>query len=157
VAYNDFYPKGVEPSEPNITALLDPANLKWKALVTPGTPIPTPWEKRGFDEMDRAYQKVREELNARIATLMRSGAPASEVDALNEQSERLSREHAAKVDAYLAKSAFVGKVGAFEGAGYAAEGLYRPMLDCIMFTKGSKPFCNVCQDAIRRMIDHYGE
>ncbi len=27
VAYNDFYPKGVEP---DITALLDPADLKWK-------------------------------------------------------------------------------------------------------------------------------
>ncbi len=30
VSYNDFYPKGIEPLEPNITALLDPANVKWK-------------------------------------------------------------------------------------------------------------------------------
>ena len=29
VSYNDFYPKGVEPLEPNITALLDPAHVKW--------------------------------------------------------------------------------------------------------------------------------
>jgi hypothetical protein len=36
----------VEPHEPNVTALLDPANLKWKDLVQPGTPIPTPWDKR---------------------------------------------------------------------------------------------------------------
>ena len=41
VAYNDFYPKGVEPLEPNITALLDPSNVKWKELATPGVPIPT--------------------------------------------------------------------------------------------------------------------
>lgn len=37
-----FYPRGVEPWEPNITALLDPANLKWGDLVVAGTPIPTP-------------------------------------------------------------------------------------------------------------------
>jgi hypothetical protein len=157
VAYSDFYPKGVEPASPNVTALLDPANLKWKALVTPGTPIPTPWEKAGFDEMDRAYQKTREELNARIATLMRAGAPAAEVDALKERAETLSKSHADEVDAYLAKSAWVGKVGAFEGAGYASHGLYRPMLDCIMFTKGRKPFCTVCRDAISRVIDHFDE
>ncbi|MCJ7524564.1 MAG: IgA Peptidase M64, partial [Candidatus Aminicenantes bacterium] len=37
VAYNEFYPAGVEPLEPNITALLDPKNLKWKELVTKKT------------------------------------------------------------------------------------------------------------------------
>ncbi|MBI4916605.1 MAG: peptidase M64, partial [Acidobacteria bacterium] len=60
-------------------------------------------------------------------------------------------------DAFLAKSAFAGKVGAFEGAGYAAEGLYRSSLDCIMFTKGDKPFCPVCARAIRRVIASYEE
>src|SRR5215210_8503328 len=35
----------IEPWEPNATALLDPANLKWKDLVEPGTPVPTPWNK----------------------------------------------------------------------------------------------------------------
>jgi hypothetical protein len=157
VAYTDFYPKGVEPDAPNITALLDPANLKWKDLVTSGTPIPTPWEKAGYDTMDLAYQKVREELNAKIAAAKRAGAPRDEVEKMQHDADRLSREHAAKVDAYLAKSAFVGKVGAFEGAGYSSQGLYRPMLDCIMFSKGAKPFCRVCQRAIARMIEHYGE
>jgi len=33
----------LEPWEPNVTALKDPANVKWKALLTPGVPIPTPW------------------------------------------------------------------------------------------------------------------
>jgi hypothetical protein len=157
VAYTDFYPKGVEPDAANITALLDPANLKWKALATPGTPIPTPWEKADYDAMDLAYQKVREELNAKIAAAKRGGAPRAEVEKMQEEADRLSREHAAKVDAYLAKSAFVGQVGAFEGAGYSSTGLYRPMLDCIMFSKGVKPFCAVCRQAIVRMIDHYGE
>jgi IgA Peptidase M64/Peptidase M64 N-terminus len=157
VAYTDFYPKGVEPDAPNITALLDPANLKWKALVTPGTPIPTPWAKADYDVMDLAYQKVREELNAKIAAAKRGGAPREEVETMQEDADRLSRRHAAEVDAYLAKSAFAGQVGAFEGAGYASTGLYRPMLDCIMFSKGAKPFCTVCRNAIVQMIERYGE
>ena len=41
-AYNEFYPPGVEPWEPNVTALLDPKNVKWKELLTPGVPVPTP-------------------------------------------------------------------------------------------------------------------
>ncbi len=157
VAYTDFYPKDVEPDAPNVTALLDPAHLKWRTLVTPGTPVPTPWEKADYDTMDRAYQKVREELNAKIAVAKREGAPRAEVEKMQEESDRLSRENAAKVDAYLAKSAFVGRVGAFEGAGYASEGLFRPMLDCIMFSKGVKPFCAVCRRALAEVIDHYGE
>ena len=42
VAYNDLYPKGMEPWEPNITALLDTANVKWGDLIRAGTPVPTP-------------------------------------------------------------------------------------------------------------------
>lgn len=156
-AYNDFYPRGVEPVEPNITALRDPANLKWKALVTPGTAVPTPWEKADYDTQDMAYQKVRQALNEKIAVAKRSGAPEAEVAKLQEESERLSREAAEKADAYLAKSKYVGVVGAFEGAGYSAHGLYRPMLDCLMFSKGAKPLCKVCQAAVERRIEHFGE
>src|SRR5512142_2444030 len=47
VAYNPSATR-VEPWEPNITALLDPDRLKWKALVEPGTPLPTPWDKAAF-------------------------------------------------------------------------------------------------------------
>lgn len=45
-------------------------------------------------------------------------------------------------------------VGAFDGAGYFRCGLYRPQYDCRMRTLG-KPFCVVCQDAIRRVLDPY--
>lgn len=157
VAYNDFYPRGVEPSEPNITALLEPDNLKWKEQVSEGVSIPTPWEKEAFDEMDMAYQKVRTEINDKIAEMKRSDAPPEETAEIEDRSERLSREHAEKVDAYLAQSRFSGKVGAFEGAGYSAKGLYRPMLDCLMFTKGDKPFCKVCEKAVIRVIRFYSE
>ncbi|MBE3129703.1 MAG: peptidase M64, partial [Acidobacteria bacterium] len=155
VAYNEFYPRGVEPAEPNITALLEPGRLKWKNLTSPGVEIPTRWEKADFDAMDNAYQKIRGEINAKIAKLKREGADAAEVARVEEESERLSREHADKVDAFLRASKYWGKVGAFEGAGYAAQGLYRPQLDCLMFTKGTKPFCKVCEAAVVRTILNY--
>jgi len=157
VAYSEFYPRGVEPTEPNITALLDPKNLKWKNLVTLGIEIPTPWEKEDFDQMDMNYQKIRNKINQEIARNKREGAPKEEVEKLEEKSENLSRLHANKMDEYLQKSMFWEKVGAFEGAGYSAQGLYRPMIDCLMFTKGTKPFCKVCEQAVIRVIKHYSE
>ncbi|GAH38706.1 unnamed protein product, partial [marine sediment metagenome] len=157
VAYNEFYPRGVEPTEPNITALLDPKNIKWKDLLTPHIEIPTPWEKEGFDKMDLAYQKIRREINEKIARMKREKAPQAEVEKVEQESDRLSRDHAKKVDDYFSKSRFRDKVGVFEGAGYSAKGLYRPMLDCLMFTKGKKPFCKVCEQAVIRVIKHYSE
>ncbi|MDR2626781.1 MAG: IgA Peptidase M64 [Dysgonamonadaceae bacterium] len=41
VAYDDFYNLRVEPWEPNITTLVD-FDRKWKDMLRPGTPIPTP-------------------------------------------------------------------------------------------------------------------
>ncbi len=154
VAYNDFYPKGVEPVEPNITALMDPAALKWRDLVTSETDVPTPWEKAEFDAMDLAYQSRRGELNDGIAVASRSGAPPERVAELQAEAERLSLEHARRVDEFLAASSGAGKVGAFEGAGYSSVGLYRPAVDCIMFSKGSKPFCPVCRRALEQAIRH---
>ncbi len=99
VSYNEFYPRGVEPWEPNITALLDPERLKWAELVEDGTPIPTPADDPRFGE----------------------------------------------------------KVGAFEGAGYAAKGLFRPAVDCKMFSKGHQEFCAVCKKAMIEMIHRYAQ
>lgn len=92
VTYETGTRQTVEPWEPNVTALLDPAQLKWRDLVEPGTPLPTP-------------------------------------------------------------ISFKGKVGAFEGAGYEASGLYRPEAECIMSVKNLVSFCRVCQRAISRIID----
>ncbi len=41
VAYTDFYPRGVEPWEPNITTLVD-FESKWKHLISNDIPVPTP-------------------------------------------------------------------------------------------------------------------
>jgi hypothetical protein len=45
VAYNDFYPAGVEPWEPNITTLID-FERKWKDMIPENTPIPTPDDEK---------------------------------------------------------------------------------------------------------------
>ncbi len=97
VAYNDFYPLNVEPLEPNITTLVD-FDSKWKDMLDPGTPVPTP---------DTPEYK--------------------------------------------------NKVGVFEGGGYVAKGVYRPMEDCSMKTATVNNFCPVCRRAIQRMIDFYSK
>jgi len=157
VAYNEFYPAGVEPLEPNITALLDPKNLKWKDLVTKKTAVPTPWEKAAYEKMEQVYQKKRQETNEKIAALKRSNAPKEEIEALQAQSEEMSRLNGLEVNAFFKKSRFQGKVGVFEGAGYAAKGLFRPMLDCLMFSRGLRPLCKVCEQAVERTIRYYSE
>jgi len=50
-----------------------------------------------------------------------------------------------------------GRVGAFEGGGYRAKGIYRPEVDCIMFTRNPTHYCRVCTRAIEEMIDLYSE
>ena len=155
VAYNDFYPKNLEPVEPNITRLLDKNNLKWKDVITPGIEIPTPWEKEDYDKMDYAWQKERRQMNNHIAELKRNKAPQNEIDAAQNEYNTKDKIHSDEVDKYLRSSKYWGKVGAFEGAGYSAKGMYRPMLDCIMFSKGAKPFCKVCEEHIKKVINRY--
>ena len=157
VAYNDFYPMGYEPVEPNITALLNPPEVKWKNLISPGVKIPTPWEKAEFDSSDLKWQSERRELNSKIAELKKDKAPQDQIEKAEEEYNKKDKIHAEWVDSYLSKSKYAGKVGAFEGAGYASKGLYRPMLDCIMFSKGAKPFCRVCEEAIIKVIKFYSE
>jgi hypothetical protein len=46
-------------------------------------------------------------------------------------------------------------VGAYEGGGYTAKGIYSPFIDCRMKSNDAKQFCPVCTDAINRKIDFY--
>ncbi len=130
----------IEPWEPNVTALLDPAKLKWKDLVEAGTPLPTPWRKEQFEAMQREVQERRRQARAQ-------NRPESEMTAL-------FREERKKEDELLAKDQYAGKVGAFEGAYYEAKGYFRPQEDCIMFTRYER-FCAVCRRAIERVIAMY--
>jgi hypothetical protein len=141
VAYETGAPQLQEPWEPNVTALRDPAALKWRDLVTPGTPLPTPWEKDAFEKHSRAIQARRREIRKR-------NAPEEEMNAL-------FREQRAFEEKLLSGMQFSGRVGAFEGASYEARGLYRPEADCIMFSRDRVGFCRVCRRGISRIIDLY--
>lgn len=141
VAYTPATVK-VEPWEPNATAMLDPKELKWKDLVPPGIPIPTPWLKEEYDNQSREYQTRREKLRA-------ENRPEEEIEAL-------FRENRAMEEKIFAREKYSKQPGAFEGAIYEAKGYYRPELDCIMFTRTTE-FCTVCRRAIERVIDLYSE
>ncbi len=52
-------------------------------------------------------------------------------------------------------SKYKDKVGAFEGGGYVAKGVYRPREDCSMKTATVNNFCPVCKRAIQQIIDFY--
>jgi hypothetical protein len=97
VAYKDFYDLTVEPTDPNLTTLVN-FESKWKNLVDKNTPVPTPVSPEYKD-----------------------------------------------------------KIGAFEGGGYVAKGIYRPKQDCTMKSISVNNFCPVCKDAIIKMIDFYAE
>jgi hypothetical protein len=62
VAYETGATDLPEPWEPNITALKDPSRLKWRDLVEPGTPIPTPWDKTEYETKSRETQARRRAL-----------------------------------------------------------------------------------------------
>ena len=124
VAYNDLYPLDVEPWEPNITTLQCDGKAKWHDLLTPGLPVPTPWGKAAYDS---------------LSALRNNG---NNVQEIGEQMDKL-----------LKSPELLGKIGCFEGGGYASQGVYRPALNCRMFSKSLVEFCPVCKQAIRQMID----
>ncbi|WP_426208998.1 M64 family metallopeptidase [Massilia sp. TWP1-3-3] len=132
--------KRMEPWEPNVTALRDPAALKWKRHVLAGTPLPTPWPKAEYEEHSRAYQKRR-------AALRAANRPESDMNAL-------FREDLAFTGKLFSQAPQRRTVGAFEGANYEAKGFYRSEMQCIMFDR-SERFCNVCNDGIETIIDLY--
>ena len=130
----------VEPYEPNVTALLDPENLKWKHLVAPNTPLPTPWPKTAFEEHSIAVQQRRAQMRA-------DNVPEAEMNELF----RFTKKH---VENLFSTSEYRDAVGAFEGANYEAEGYYRSEQNCLMFTRHEQ-FCLVCRAAINKVIDEY--
>lgn len=54
-----------------------------------------------------------------------------------------------------ATGVYKDKVGVFEGGGYVAKGVYRPVQDCSMKSVSFDNFCVVCKNAIQKMIDFY--
>lgn len=130
----------VEPWEKNITALFDKDKLKWNDLVDPATPLPTPWNKEVFDSRGYAIQKERDSLRKALV-------PESVMEDL------FIRQMRGEDELFNAEK-FRDNTGAFEGAGYLAKGLYRPQVDCIMYTRHMK-FCSVCNRTIVSVIEQY--
>jgi IgA Peptidase M64 len=129
----------VEPWEPNVTALLERDELKWRHLVATSTPLPTPWPKAAFEAFQRDVQARRKQIRA-------ERLPESAMDAL-------FREEQAHVTQLFRAERYRTAVGAFQGANYDAQAYYRPQLDCIMFTRNQVPFCRVCESALEQVID----
>ncbi len=140
VAYAPAGAVRVEPWEPNVTALHDPAAVKWSKRVTGGTPIPTPWSKAEFEAYERTVQATRQQLR-------KDRRPESEMTTLF----RTEQAHEGEL---FDRSPYRRAVGAFEGANYEATGYYRPQMQCIMFSRADS-FCQVCRDAISDIIDLY--
>ncbi len=154
VSYNEFFPEGQEPHEPNITRLLDPDNVKWKHLLTPDIPIPTPWGQDEIAALEAQGAVLRGEMRTELARLQESGAAAEQIDearqgyreridALNSEAREVRRHY---------QELYRGQVGVFEGAGYSAKGIYRSEVHVGMFYEGS--YGPVSEEAIRRIIEH---
>jgi len=118
------------PWEPNVSPLVD-GKVRWQAKIAADVPVPTPWRKDEYVTLAKQARDAREHVEPDSAT---------KVD----------------IDGFLRNEPYYGKLGAFEGARYTAEGLYRPEVDCRMFSKTAKHFCSICNDtigaAIKRVI-----
>ncbi|MDJ0867687.1 MAG: M64 family metallopeptidase [Myxococcota bacterium] len=129
VTYEFFEDEAGEPWQANVTA--DPTRPKWREWIEPDTPLPSPWEQPAFDAL----------MARRERAVSAGGSEATARRLLDEAAELLrAQPHA-------------GRVGAFEGACYRARGLFRPEVDCMMFTRTCERFCRVCTQAIHRRID----
>lgn len=140
VAYQTGAAITTEPWEPNVTALKDTAQLKWKKHVKADTALPTSWPKAVYEDASRAFQKIRTELR-------KNNRPESEMSAL-------FRKDLMESTQLFSKDPNYSVIGAFEGANYEAKGYYRSQMQCLMFDRSTK-FCLVCQDGITDIINLY--
>jgi hypothetical protein len=154
VSYNDFYPKGVEPLEPNITALLDPSHVKWADQLSPGIAVPTEYGKDRIEALQAGLRDNRSAQGKALEAAKKRGAPGKEIKAIETKFKAAGEALDARIAAVREEYApLADKVGVFEGAGYASKGLYRPMITCNMIGNPKNEFCRVCQRAIARMIE----
>ena len=159
VAYENFYTPGIEPLAENITALLDPENLKWGDLLTPGLEIPTPWGKETYDSLTTELQKTYMQRRDTLAALIRNSVDEETIARVKKEfTEKISSIHN-QIEEFYSTHPLKGKVGVFEGAGYTAEGFYRPTVNSIMhrFAADEKYFYPVNERAIIRIIQYYSD
>jgi hypothetical protein len=159
VAYEEFYPRGIEPLEPNITALLDPEHVKWAEYIDPDLPVPTPWGREKFDLLLEEYGQISTKKQHEIDSLRQAGANQAAFDSLEDKYAGLRTQTWKKIDQFFELHPLKGRIGVFEGAGYMSDGFYRPTINSIMhrFSLSEKYFYPVNEAAIKRVIEYYTE
>ncbi len=157
VSYVDFYPPGVEPAEANITALLDPENVKWKDLLSPGLEVPTDWDKEIYDSLSLVLTDLYLEKNDTLTALKAAAVDPEQFKKVEAEYDQKIKKVKKETDDFMFNHPLRDKIGVFEGAGYASTGLYRPTIYSIMhrFNVGDKTFKEVNEKAIIEVIDFY--
>ena len=155
VSYDEFFPPGVEPLESNITALLDPENIKWKDLLSPGIEVPTPWGQEEIEALRRQKAEGGGKIKARIDKLNAKGRSADRLDKLRKKIAKADGKIDEEIKRIKAeyREKYKDKIGAFEGAGYTAKGLYRSQINVGFFSNSQ--YNPVSRRAIERVIGHY--
>ncbi len=130
----------VEPYQLNVTTHTEKSKIKWGDLIDEQTPLPTPWGKEKFNQHSRQIQQKREQMRKEKVS--------------EKKMEALFKKQREWEEDYLSSVPHAGEVGAYEGAMYHSEGIYRSEPNCIMFTR-TDHFCAACQRAINMVIDQY--
>jgi hypothetical protein len=157
VAYEDFFTPGVEPLDPNITILLDTANVKWKQYLSPGIKVPTEWGKSTFDSLNNRIATLKIERDEAFKVLDKSGAGAAEIEKTSKEYKNKIAEVNKKLDDFINHHPLKDKVGVFEGANYTSKGFYRPTLMSLMhkFSEHEMSYGIVNEQAIISAINYF--
>lgn len=159
VSYENFYPNGVEPTEPNITALLDTHHIKWEQYLTPGIAVPTPWGQDQIAALKKQQQVNHQKMEQEINKMKRKGASNQAIKKIREKFSGKNAALTRQIDRIQEKyhKKYQGKIGVFEGAGYQAKGLYRSEIGINMFDYDKFTYGKVSEAAILKVIKRYTE
>ena len=157
VSYEDFFERGVEPLEANITALLDPCNVKWKNLLSPGIAVPTPWGKDETEALQAQQQENNRKMREEITSLQKENADDEKIGQIRQSYQEKNAQIRQQISQIRKENQqkWAGKVGVFEGAGYSSKGLYRSEITIDFFTNQGFRYGLVSQQIIKQIIDFY--
>jgi hypothetical protein len=157
VAYEDFITPGVEPLDPNVTILLDTADVKWKKYLSPGIKVPTEWGKATFDSLNNRIATLKIERDEAFKLLDKNGAEAAVIEKTSKEYKSRIAEVNKKLDDFINHHPLKDKVGVFEGANYTSEGFYRPTIMSLMhkFSDHDMSYGIVNEQAIITAINYF--
>jgi IgA Peptidase M64/Peptidase M64 N-terminus len=155
--YDDFYARGIEPVDPNITALLDPLHIKWADLLSPGIGIPTDWQQQTYDSLQTLRTQNWQTMTDTLADRQQKQVPADTLAIIRNKYIFRDTTLRNQINEFFHNHPLRGKIGVFEGAGYKNKGLFRPTLNSIMnrFMAEDKSFYAVNEAHIKKIIHYY--